>query len=221
MIRILPVRGISFCNAATTPSISAGSAKLAVKWILLGPSIQPSGGVLDTLHTTAEVVDSSMRLRKVRPIPDDPPVITMSSNSRKKLAERLGKGCIALGLTIQTQRTIMSNASVIITGVHLDLTEPLKSYVNEKSQRLFRHNDRIVRVLFELVHARSRDHANEFAAQAKIEIAGPDIVVRVESDDIYKSIDLLMDKLDRALRRRHRFDKVKRHLGGDASALAA
>ena len=221
MISILPVRGISFCNAATTLSISAGSAKSALKCTRWGPVTHPSGTVLDTLQTMAVVVDFSMHLRKVRPIPDDPPVITMSTNSRKKLAERLGEGRIALGPTIQTQRTNMSNASIVITGVHLDLTESLKSYVQEKAQRLFRHNDRIIRVLFELVHGRSRDHANEFAAQAKIEIAGPDIVVRVESDDIYKSIDLLMDKLDRSLRRRHRLDKVKRHLGGDASSLAA
>jgi ribosome-associated translation inhibitor RaiA len=35
--------------------------------------------------------------------------------------------------------------------------------------------------------------------------------VRVESEDLYKSVDLLIDKLDRSLRRRHRLVKVKRH----------
>jgi putative sigma-54 modulation protein len=105
----------------------------------------------------------------------------------------------------------MSNASVVIAGVHMDLTQSLKAYVNEKAERLFRHNPKIQRVLFELVHGRARDHASEFAAQARIEVPGPDIVVRVESEDLYKSIDLLMDKLDRALRRRHRLVKVKRH----------
>ena len=105
----------------------------------------------------------------------------------------------------------MSNASVAVTGVHLDLTESLKSYVADKADRLFRHNPRILRVAFELVHGRARDHAAEYAAQARIEVAGPDIVVRVESDDLYKSIDLLIDKLDRSLRRRHRLEKVRRH----------
>lgn len=112
----------------------------------------------------------------------------------------------------------MSNASVVITGVHLDLSVPLKTYVTEKAKRLFRHNAKIVRVLFELIHGRSRDRATEFAAQAKIEIAGPDIVVRVATDDIYKSIDLLMDKLDRSLRRRHRIVKARRQIGGGADA---
>jgi putative sigma-54 modulation protein len=105
----------------------------------------------------------------------------------------------------------MSNASVVIAGVHMDLTQSLKAYVNEKAERLFRHNPKIQRILFELVHGRARDHAAEFAAQARIEVPGPDIVVRVESEDLYKSIDLLMDKLDRSLRRRHRLVKVKRH----------
>jgi putative sigma-54 modulation protein len=116
-----------------------------------------------------------------------------------------------MGVPKQTQKTNMSNASVVIAGVHMDLTQSLKAYVNEKAERLFRHNPKIQRILFELVHGRARDHAAEFAAQARIEVPGPDIVVRVESEDLYKSIDLLMDKLDRSLRRRHRLVKVKRH----------
>lgn len=107
----------------------------------------------------------------------------------------------------------MSNASVVVSGVHMDLTEPLKSYVTAKADRLFRHNPRILRVAFELIHDRARDHAAEYAAQARIEVAGPDIVLRVASEDLYKSIDLLIDKLDRSLRRRHRLDKVRRHRG--------
>jgi ribosome-associated translation inhibitor RaiA len=42
-------------------------------------------------------------------------------------------------------------------------------------------------------------------------LPGPDIVVREESDDLYKSIDILVDKVDRQLRRRHRLDKEKRN----------
>lgn len=105
----------------------------------------------------------------------------------------------------------MRNSSVVITGVHLDLTAALKAYVTEKAERLFRHDPKILRIHFELVHGRARDRSSEYAAQARIEVAGPDIVVRVETDDLYKSVDLLMDKLDRSLRRRHRLVKVKRH----------
>lgn len=104
----------------------------------------------------------------------------------------------------------------------MDLTESLKSYVTAKTERLFRHNPRILRVSFELIHDRVRDHTTEYAAQARIEVAGPDIVLRVASEDLYKSIDLLIDKLDRSLRRRHRLDKVRRHQGiaGEAETEA-
>lgn len=115
----------------------------------------------------------------------------------------------------------MSNASIVLSGVHLDLTEAIKSYVTTKAERLLRHNPRIIRIDFELARPGSRDHASDYAAQAQIVIAGPDIVAKVESDDLYKSIDLLVDKLDRALRRRHRYDKVKRHLGGEGWREAA
>ena len=63
----------------------------------------------------------------------------------------------------------------------------------------------------ELVYNRSRDHSREFAAQIRLELAGPDIVVREESEDLYKSIDILIDKVDRQLRRRHRLEKEKRN----------
>lgn len=115
----------------------------------------------------------------------------------------------------------MSNASIVLSGVHLDLTEAIKAYVTAKADRLLRHNPRIIRIAFELARPGSRDHSADYAAQAQIVIAGPDIVAKVESDDLYKSIDLLVDKLDRSLRRRHRYDKVKRHLGGDGWREAA
>ncbi|GBL28022.1 MAG: ribosome-associated translation inhibitor RaiA [Opitutales bacterium] len=105
----------------------------------------------------------------------------------------------------------MSNAPVVVTGVHMDLTDALKDTVCAKVERLMRHNPRIIRVHVELVYNRSRDHSREFAAQIRLELAGPDIVVREESEDLYKSIDILIDKVDRQLRRRHRLEKEKRN----------
>lgn len=115
----------------------------------------------------------------------------------------------------------MSNASIVLSGVHLELTDAIKAYVTSKAERLLRHNPRIIRIDFELARGASKDHAADYAVQAQIVIAGPDIVAKVESDDLYKSVDLLVDKLDRALRRRHRYDKVKRHLGGGGFREAA
>ena len=105
----------------------------------------------------------------------------------------------------------MTSAPIVVTGVHMDLTDALKETVRAKVERLLRHNPRIIRVHVELVHTRCSDHSREFGAQIRLEIPGPDIVVREESDDLYKSIDILIDKVDRQLRRRHRLDKEKRN----------
>ncbi len=100
---------------------------------------------------------------------------------------------------------------LIISGIHLDLTEALKDTVAQKMERLFKHETRILRLRIELEHTGSKDHLGEFIAKGHIILSGPELIVRVESEDLYKSIDLLVDKLDRKLRRRSRLIKVKRH----------
>ncbi|NBX02270.1 ribosome-associated translation inhibitor RaiA [bacterium] len=105
----------------------------------------------------------------------------------------------------------MSNAPIVISGVHIELTDAIKATVHAKVEKLLRHNPRIIRVHVELVHTHIRDHSREFGAQIRLELPGPDIIVREESDDLYKSIDLLIDKVDRQIRRRHRLDKEKRN----------
>ena len=100
---------------------------------------------------------------------------------------------------------------LIITGIHMDLTESLKQSVTEKVERLFRHEDRIIRVKVELEcdHTKSgKEH--EFIAKGHIEINGPTMNVSVRDEDCHKAIDLLVDKLDRMLRRRSRLRRVKR-----------
>ncbi len=105
------------------------------------------------------------------------------------------------------------NASheVIVTGIHLDLTPSLKFYVKEKMQRLFRHDGHIVRVKVELECDPKHDHAHKFIAKAHVQVRGPDINATVSSEECHKSVDLLVDKLDHALRKRHGLAKDKRN----------
>ena len=39
-----------------------------------------------------------------------------------------------------------NNHELIVSGIHLELTPSLKTFVREKAERLFRHEERIVRV---------------------------------------------------------------------------
>ncbi len=91
---------------------------------------------------------------------------------------------------------------VIVRGVHLDLTAALKTIAEEKVDRLFRHQERIIRVRLDLEHDKTRAVRQAFVAKGHIEIRGPDLIASVASDDLYKSLDQLVDKLDRMLRKR-------------------
>jgi putative sigma-54 modulation protein len=99
---------------------------------------------------------------------------------------------------------------IIVSGIHLDLTPALKTYVCEKLERLFRHEERIVRLRVELECDSKQAVSQRFTAKAHIQIHGPDINAHEAADDCYKAVDFLVDKLDRMLRRRSTELKEKR-----------
>lgn len=100
---------------------------------------------------------------------------------------------------------------LIVSGIHLDLTPSIKTYVQEKTDRLFRHEERIIRLRVELEFDGEQDPGHRFTAKGHISIHGPDMNASVCSDECHKAVALLVDKLDRMLRRRSRYFKVKRH----------
>ena len=100
---------------------------------------------------------------------------------------------------------------LIVSGIHLELTPSLKTFVKEKAERLFRHQERIVRIRVELEFDKQEDIAARFKAKGHIAINGPDLNASVESDECHKAVSLLIDKLDRMLEKRHLLHKVKRN----------
>ena len=104
----------------------------------------------------------------------------------------------------------MPNPDVIITGRHIDLTDALKNIVNEKAVKLFNHDEHIIRLRVELEYNQNVTNLKEFIAKGHIERRGPGLNVTAETEDLYKSVDLMVNKLDRMLRRKHRLSKVKR-----------
>jgi putative sigma-54 modulation protein len=100
---------------------------------------------------------------------------------------------------------------VIVSGIHLELTPSLKTYVQEKTERLFRHEERIVRLRVELECDQGQTGQRRFIAKGHMQIYGPEMNAAVTADECHKAVALLVDKLDRMLRRRARLHKVKRH----------
>jgi len=81
-----------------------------------------------------------------------------------------------------------------ITGHHLEVTNPLKEYVENKLERLQRHFDQIT-----AIHVILTVEKMVQKAEATIHIAGGDLFAHAESEDMYAAIDALADKLDRQL----------------------
>ncbi len=104
----------------------------------------------------------------------------------------------------------MNETAIIVSGVHLTLTDAIKNAVNEKMSKLFKHEPSIMRVRVELAQDVAKKDQGEFVAKGYIEIQGPALVVAVFSENLYKAIDILQEKLLRKIRRRSRLLRVKR-----------
>jgi putative sigma-54 modulation protein len=104
-----------------------------------------------------------------------------------------------------------NNRELIVSGIHLELTPSLKTFVQEKTERLFRHEERILRLRVELEFDSKEGFGARFKAKGHLMINGPAMNAVVESDECHKAVSLLTDKLDRMLSRRAQLIRVKRH----------
>ncbi len=110
-----------------------------------------------------------------------------------------------------------NDSKLILRGIHLELTEAMKAAIESKAERLFRHEARILRLRVD-VECGYRAHTRVFTAKGRIEIAGPDLSAAVTTEDAYNSINLLIDKLDRLLRKRAT-SAIRRRSVGDIRML--
>ena len=84
--------------------------------------------------------------------------------------------------------------NIDITGHHLQVTEALRNYINEKFARLERHFDRVMDV-----HVVLEVEKLAHKAEATVQIYGGSIFAEDTQEDMYAAIDGLIDKLDRQL----------------------
>ena len=85
---------------------------------------------------------------------------------------------------------------VSITGRNLELTEPLKAYVSDKLQHLKHSFDQVVDV-HAVLSVQKFHHQCEMTVQAN----GMVVHAKHDSEDMYASIDGVVDKLNRQLKR--------------------
>jgi len=94
--------------------------------------------------------------------------------------------------------------NLIVTGHHVEVTNSMRNYVTDKIRRLQRHSENLFNINVTLTVEKSRQKA-----EATISVAGQKLYADTTQPDMYASIDLLIDKLDRQLIR-HK-EKSKGH----------
>jgi len=85
---------------------------------------------------------------------------------------------------------------VSMTGHHVELTDAMKDYVNDKLQHLKHSFDHVVDVRVVLSVEKFRQ-----SCEVSMQVSGINIHASHETDDMYASIDGVMDKLNRQLKR--------------------
>jgi len=92
-----------------------------------------------------------------------------------------------------------------LTGHHIEITDSLRAYVTEKMGKLERHFDKVSNT-----HVILRVEKDDQKAEATVHMSGNDIFAEAHESDMYASIDSLVDKLDRQVKK-HK-EKLKNHL---------
>lgn len=91
-----------------------------------------------------------------------------------------------------------------LTGHHVEITEALRNYVDNKFGKLQRHFDHInnVHVILNVEKLNQK-------AEATMHLNGGEVFATSENSDMYAAIDVLVDKLDRQVIK-HK-EKMQRH----------
>jgi len=90
---------------------------------------------------------------------------------------------------------------ITITGVHLDITQAINDYVEEKIGSLSKFTgDGVVKVDVYLSKTTEHHvHGDIFKAEANLHVDGKNLSAKTTSEDLYKSIDEVKDILAREL----------------------
>ena len=78
-----------------------------------------------------------------------------------------------------------------LSGHHLDITSSIRQHTNDKLTKIKHHFDNVINVNMILEVQKDLQKA-----EATIHVSGTDLFAKAESNDMYASIDKLINKLD-------------------------
>ncbi len=97
-----------------------------------------------------------------------------------------------------------------VSGHHVEVTDSLRGYVEQKIERIERHFD-----IVSDVHCILTVEKLRHKAEAKVNVNGGTIYAETTEEDMYAAIDGLVDKLDRQVRK-HK-EKLSDHHAREAN----
>ena len=101
--------------------------------------------------------------------------------------------------------------NIIVKAHHVEITKALKEYAEKKMEKLDHFFDMIHQVTVNLHIEKSSAEADRQVSSAIISLKGTVITAKEASADMYASIDLLLDKLSKQLKKYK--EKMKTHKG--------
>lgn len=104
-----------------------------------------------------------------------------------------------------------------LTGHHLEITPAIREYVEEKFGKIKRHFDNVV---IDVNVILTVDKLNQ-KAEATMHVSGKNLFVECGDENLYTAIDLLVDKLDRQVRKHKDKLSARRHDGTGNHAVTA
>ncbi len=96
-----------------------------------------------------------------------------------------------------------------IVGRHIELTEPIKDYINSSVEIFKKYNLDIISVN-SIISQEEKNGRKAFTFEFTLNIAHLDtVVVKQKDKDLYSAIDIAVDRVSKVLRRHH--DKITAH----------
>ena len=96
-----------------------------------------------------------------------------------------------------------------IVGRHIDLTEPIKEYINSSVEVFKKYSLDIISVN-SIISQEEKHGKKAFSFEFTLNIAHLDtVVVKQKDKDLYTAIDIAVDRVSKVLRRHH--DKISAH----------
>ncbi len=97
---------------------------------------------------------------------------------------------------------------ITVSGKHLDITDTIREYAEQKVRKLTKYYDQIQRV--EVIADRSQDNTNGYEVEVLVHVGHHEpFIVKTHADDPYAAIDVAQEKLERQLTDHKQ--KVKNH----------